>query len=67
MLLYLFVIQNTCSAITWLYCSEIAVDVSLGFVGMCGYFMTFLLTFGIKQMEASFLGLAGTFYLLGAE
>ena len=52
---------------TWLYCSEIAVDVGLGFVGVIGYFLVFLLTFSIKPMEASFLGLAGTFYLLGAE
>lgn len=67
MLAYLFVMQTTDSAVTWLYCSEIAVDVGLGFVGVIGYFMVFLLTYSIKPMEASFLGLAGTFYLLGAE
>ena len=52
---------------TWLYCSEVAVDVGLGFVGVTGYFMLFLLTSAIKPMEASFLGLAGTLYLLGFE
>lgn len=67
MLAYLFVLQTTDSAVTWLYCSEIAVDVGLGFVGVIGYFLVFLLTYAIKPMEASFLGLAGTFYFLGAE
>lgn len=52
---------------TWLYCSEIAVDVSLGFVGVIGYFLVFCLIYAIKPMENSFLGLAGTFYVLGAE
>lgn len=66
-LMYLFILQTTDNAVTWLYCSEIAVDVGLGFTGVAGYFIIFLLTFGIKPMESSFLGLAGTFYLLGTE
>ena len=33
MLGYCFVYQNSSGAITWLYCSEVAVDVVLGFVG----------------------------------
>ena len=67
MLAYLFVFQTTDNAVTWLYCSEIAVDVGLGFVGVVGYFLVFLLTFGIKPMEASPLGLSGTFYVFGTE
>ena len=42
-------------------------DVGLGFVGVIGYFFVFLLICAIKPKEASFLGLAGTFYVLGAE
>lgn len=67
LLSYLFVMQTTDNAVTWLYCSEIAADVSLGFVGVVGYLMTFGLTYAIGPMEASFIGLAGTFYLFGAE
>lgn len=67
MLMYFFMLQTTDNAITWLYCSEVAVDVTLGFTGVVGYFMVFLLTFAIKPMEASWLGLSGTFYVLGAE
>jgi sugar phosphate permease len=67
MLAFLFVVQTTDTAVTWLYCTEVAVDVALGFVGVFGYFCVFILTFAIKPMEDSFLGLAGTFYVFGAD
>lgn len=67
MLGFLFVVQTTDTAVTWLYCTEVAVDVALGFVGVFGYFLVFLITYSIKPMEDSFLGLAGTFYVFGAD
>ena len=44
MLLFIFFFQNSSGCITWLYCSEVAVDVVLGFVGFTGYFVVFVLT-----------------------
>ncbi len=44
MLLFIFFFQNSSGCITWLYCSEVAVDVVLGFVGFTGYFVVFILT-----------------------
>ena len=44
MLGFIFFFQNSSGCITWLYCSEIAVDVVLGFVGFSGYFVVFILT-----------------------
>jgi len=41
--IFLFCYQNTSGAITWLYCSEIAVDSALGIVGTSGYVGTFVL------------------------
>ena len=67
LLAYYFFCQTTDNAVTWLYCSEIAVDVSLGFVGVIGYLMTFGLIYATPPLEASFIGLAGTFYLFGIE
>ena len=46
-LLFLFCFQNTSGAITWLYCSEVAVDTALGFVGTSGYAVIFVLTLTI--------------------
>lgn len=43
-LLFLFSFQNTSGAITWLYCSEVAIDTALGFVGTSGYVGIFFLT-----------------------
>lgn len=63
LLLFLFSFQNGSGAITWLYCSEIAVDVSLGVVGMTGYFCTFVVSLGTQPLINSKLHLAGTFML----
>ena len=64
-LAFLFTNQNTSSAITWLYCSEVAVDVALGFVGTSGYFSIFILTLSIQPMMDSAIGQAGTFIIFG--
>ena len=64
-LLFLFCFQNTSGAITWLYCSEVAVDSALGFVGTSGYAVIFVLTLTIQPMMNSSIGQAGTFILFG--
>jgi len=63
--LFLFCYQNTSGAITWLYCSEVAVDSALGLVGTSGYFVIFVLTLTIQPMMESSMGQAGTFLLFG--
>ena len=48
--------QNSTGCITWMYCSEVAVDVVLGFVGFTGYFVIFLLTLTTEfMMDSEFL------------
>jgi len=49
-----------------LYCSEIAVDASLGFVGVAGYFTIFCLSLGTVPLMDSNLHQSGTFFLFGA-
>lgn len=63
--LFLFCFQNTSGAITWLYCSEVAVDSALGFVGTSGYACIFVLTLTIQPMMNSAIGQAGTFLIFG--
>jgi len=53
---FLFCFQNTSGAITWLYCSEVAVDSALGFVGTSGYAVIFVLTLTIQPMMESSIG-----------
>jgi hypothetical protein len=65
MLLFIFIFENTSGAITWLYCSEIAVDASLGFVGVAGYFFIFCLSLGTVPLMNSNLHESGTFFLFG--
>ena len=49
-----------------MYCSEVAVDVVLGFVGFTGYFVIFLLTLSTEfMMDSEFLKPQGTFWLFG--
>lgn len=51
---------------TWLYCSEIAVDVVLGFVGFSGYFVVFILTLTTQfMMKSPVLHPWGTFWIFG--
>ena len=64
-LLFLFCFQNTSGAITWLYCSEVAVDSALGFVGTSGYAVIFVLTLTIQPMMNSAIGQSGTFFIFG--
>ena len=65
-LLFLFCYQNTSGAITWLYCSEVAPDITLGFVGTAGYGTVFLLTLTMQpMMDSAFLGQPGTFFIFG--
>ena len=65
MFVFLFAFQTTSGAITWLYCSEVAVDSALGFVGTFGYFTIFILTLTIQPMMDSKMGQGGTFLLFG--
>ena len=60
---FLFCFQNSTGAITWLYCSEVAVDVSLGMVGVFGYFTTFVVSLTTQPLISSKLQVAGTFML----
>jgi len=62
---FLFCFQNSTGAITWLYCSEVAVDSALGIVGMAGYTATFLVALTVQPMMASGLGQSGTFFIYG--
>ena len=64
-LAFLFCFQNTSGAITWLYCSEVAVDSALGFVGTSGYAAIFVLTLTINPLMDSSIGQAGTFFIFG--
>ena len=43
LLVFMWIYQNSSGCITWLYCSEVAVDAALGFVGVAGYFIVFWL------------------------
>ena len=65
MLMFMFFFQNSSGCITWLYCSEVAVDVSLGFVGVAGYFTIFCLSLGTLPLMSSSLHASGTFFLFG--
>jgi len=40
---FLIAYENSSGCITWLYCSEVAVDGALGLVGTTGYSITFIL------------------------
>ena len=53
---FLYCFQNTSGAITWLYCSEVAVDSALGFVGTSGYAAIFVLTLTIQPLMNSSIG-----------
>lgn len=44
MLLFMFIFQCSSGCITWLYCSEVCVDVALSVVGVVGYFSVFWLS-----------------------
>ena len=66
MLIFIFIWQNTTGCVAWLYCSEVAVDVVLGFVGFTAYFVIFLLTLTTQfMMESELLRPWGTFWLFG--
>ena len=65
-LAFLFFYENSSGAITWLYCSEVAPDITLGFVGTSGYGTVFLLTLTMQpMMDSKLLGQPGTFYIFG--
>ena len=66
MLAFCFCYQNSSGAITWLYCSEVAVDVVLGFVGFAGYSVVFILSLTTQfLMDSDTLHSWGTFWLFG--
>ena len=64
-LIFMFIFCNSSGCITWLYCSEVAVDVALGIVGVAGYFTTFWLTLYTVPLMNSGLHQSGTFFLFG--
>jgi nitrate/nitrite transporter NarK len=66
MMFFVFFYQNSSGCVTWLYCSEVAVDVVLGFVGFTGYFVVFLLTLVTNFMMESSLRPWGTFWIFGS-
>ena len=67
MLLFVFFFQNSSGCITWLYCSEVAVDVVLGLVGFSAYFVIFILVLTTNfMMESETLHPWGTFWLFGS-
>lgn len=65
MLIFMFIFQNSSGCITWLYCSEVAVDVALGVVGVAGYFTIFWLSLYTVPLMNSGLHQSGTFFLFG--
>ena len=66
MLFFVFFFQNSSGCITWLYCSEVAVDVVLGFVGFTGYLVVFILTLTTQfMMNSETLHSWGTFWMFG--
>ena len=67
MLAFIFFFQNSSGCITWLYCTEVAVDVVLGFVGFTGYLVVFILTLTTQfMMESDTLHAWGTFWMFGS-
>jgi hypothetical protein len=66
MFISMFIYQNTTGCITWLYCAEIAVDISLGIACFIGYFVIFCLTISTTPMINSNLHESGTFFIFGA-
>ena len=65
MLTFIFFFQNSSGCLTWPYCTEVAVDVVLGFVGFMGYFVVFILTLTTQFMMDSALQPYGTFWMFG--
>lgn len=64
---FMAVMQCSSGCITWLYCSEVAVDVVLGFVGFTGYFIIFILTLTTQfMMQPNALTPSGTFWMFGS-
>jgi hypothetical protein len=63
--LFIFFFENSSGCITWLYCSEVSVDVALGLVGMSGYCITFILSLVTEPLMLSPLHESGTFYMFG--
>lgn len=67
MLFFVFFFQNSSGCITWLYCSEVAVDLVLGFVGFTGYLVVFILTLTTNfMMTSETLHSWGTFWIFGS-
>ena len=62
---FLIAYENSSGCITWLYCSEVAVDGALGLVGTTGYSITFLLALLTQPLMISPLRESGTFVLFG--
>jgi NAD/NADP transhydrogenase beta subunit len=63
---FCFFFQNSSGCITWLYCTEVAVDVVLGFVGFTGYLVVFILTLTTQfMMKSETLHAWGTFWMFG--
>jgi len=66
MCFFCFFYQNSSGAITWLYASEVAVDVVLGFVGFIGYGVVFILSLSTQfLMDSDTLHSWGTFWMFG--
>jgi hypothetical protein len=65
MLVFMWIFQNSSGCITWLYCSEVAVDVALGIVGVAGYFSIFWLSLMTQPLMNSAIHQSGTFFLFG--
>ena len=61
---FLFSFQNTSGAVTWLYCSEVAVDAALGLVGTTGYAIIFVVTLTINPLFEA-MGQASVFLMFG--
>lgn len=66
MIVFIFLWQNTTGCATWLYCSEVAVDIVLGFVGFTAYFVIFIWSLITQfMMESQLLHPWGTFWMFG--
>lgn len=43
-LVFIFFMQTTSMAVSWLYCSEISTDIAMSYVSIIGFFSIFVLT-----------------------
>mmetsp|Transcript_19049 Transcript_19049/g.26443 ORF Transcript_19049/g.26443 Transcript_19049/m.26443 type:complete len:148 (+) Transcript_19049:1273-1716(+) len=64
-LMFIFFMQTTSMAVSWLYCSEISTDIAMSYVSIIGFFSIFVLTIISPILMDSPIQQQGTFWLFG--